>query len=118
MTGRAYDAAFDAVLSRLDPERIHRAAFTTWRGLTRVPGVSDLARRVVVPTSVPTRPVLGKEIAPLGLAAGFDAHSAALIGWGAVGGGVPAAPVVYALPGWLCLLLVALYISEAREDHR
>jgi len=89
VTGRAYDAAFDAVLSRLDPERIHRAAFTTWRGLTRVPGVSDLARRVVVPTSVPTRPVLGKEIAPLGLAAGFDKNgegidALAALGFGAV----------------------------------
>ena len=53
--------------------------------------------------------------APLIMQTGIWGVMAALIGWGAVGGGVPAAPVVYALPGWLCLLLVVLYISEARH---
>ena len=38
----------------------------------------------------------------------------ALITWGTIDGGVPSAAIIYGLPGWLCLLLVVLYISEAR----
>lgn len=61
--------------------------------------------------------------APLILQTGIWGTISALITWGTLGGGVPSAAVIYALPGWLCLLLVVLYISEARdhqarEDHR
>lgn len=61
--------------------------------------------------------------APLILQTGIWGTISALITWGTIGGGVPSAAVIYALPGWLCLLLVVLYISEARdhqarEDHR
>ena len=33
----------------------------------------------------------------------------------AIGSGVPAASVIYTVPAWLSLLLVMLYISEARH---
>lgn len=55
--------------------------------------------------------------APLVLQTGIWGTISALITWGAAGGGVPSAAVIYALPSWLCLLLVVLYISEAR-DHQ
>ena len=53
--------------------------------------------------------------APLILQTGIWGTISALITWGTLGGGVPAAAVIYSLPGWLCLLLVTLYISEARH---
>ena len=61
--------------------------------------------------------------APLILQTGIWGTISALITWGAMGGGVPAASVIYTVPAWLCLLLVVLYVSEARypgtaADHR
>lgn len=61
--------------------------------------------------------------APLILQTGIWGMISALITWGAIGGGVPAASVIYTVPAWLSLLLVMLYISEARHpdvaaDHR
>lgn len=61
--------------------------------------------------------------APLILQTGIWGTISALVTWGAIGGGVPAAAIIYSLPGWLSLLLVMLYISEARHpdgaaDHR
>ena len=53
--------------------------------------------------------------APLILQTGIWGTIGALITWGTIGGGVPAAAIIYTLPGWLCLLLVILYISEARH---
>lgn len=53
--------------------------------------------------------------APLILQTGIWGTISALITWGTLGGGVHAAAVIYSLPGWLCLLLVVLYISEARD---
>lgn len=53
--------------------------------------------------------------APLILQTGIWGTISALITWGTIGGGVPSAAIIYALPGWLCLLLVVLYISEARH---
>ncbi|MCO0632840.1 hypothetical protein NGH33_02505 [Micrococcus yunnanensis] len=56
--------------------------------------------------------------APLILQTGIWGTISALITWGAAGGGVPAAAVIYTVPAWLSLLLVVLYISEARHpDH-
>ena len=53
--------------------------------------------------------------APLILQTGIWGTISALITWGAAGGGVPAAAVIYTVPAWLSLLLVVLYISEARH---
>lgn len=53
--------------------------------------------------------------APLVLQTGIWGTISALITLGAIGGGVPAASVIYTVPAWLSLLLVMLYISEARE---
>lgn len=53
--------------------------------------------------------------APLILQTGIWGTISALITWGTLGGGVPSAAIIYALPSWLCLLLVALYIAEARH---
>ena len=53
--------------------------------------------------------------APLILQTGIWGTISALITWGTIGGGVPSAAIIYALPSWLCLLLVVLYISEARH---
>jgi len=53
--------------------------------------------------------------APLILQTGIWGTISALVTWGAIGGGVPAAAIIYSLPGWLSLLLVMLYISEARH---
>ena len=50
--------------------------------------------------------------APLILQTGIWGTISALITWGAIGGGVPAASVIYTVPAWLSLLLVMLYISE------
>ena len=55
--------------------------------------------------------------APLVLQTGIWGTISALVTWGAIGGGVPAASVIYTVPAWLSLLLVMLYISEAR-DHQ
>lgn len=52
---------------------------------------------------------------PLILQTGIWGTISALITWGTIGGGVPSAAIIYALPSWLCLLLVVLYISEARH---
>ncbi|MCV7566332.1 hypothetical protein M3E78_012195, partial [Micrococcus luteus] len=61
--------------------------------------------------------------APLVLQTGIWGTISALITWGAMGGGVPAAAVIYTVPAWLSLLLVVLYVSETRypdgaADHR
>lgn len=53
--------------------------------------------------------------APLILQTGVWGTISALVTWGAMGGGVPAAAVIYTVPAWLSLLLVMLYISEARH---
>lgn len=53
--------------------------------------------------------------APLILQTGIWGTISTLITWGAAGGGVPAAAVIYTVPAWLSLLLVVLYVSEARH---
>ncbi len=52
--------------------------------------------------------------APLILQTGIWGTISALITWGTMGGGVPAAAVIYTVPAWLSLLLVVLYVSESR----
>lgn len=52
--------------------------------------------------------------APLILQTGIWGTISALITWGTIGGGVPAAAVIYTVPAWLSLLLVVLYVSESR----
>ncbi|KYK04826.1 hypothetical protein AUV08_01485 [Micrococcus sp. CH7] len=56
--------------------------------------------------------------APLVLQTGIWGTISALITWGAMGGGVPAASVIYTVPAWLSLLMVVLYVSEARHPDQ
>ncbi|RYB92129.1 quinone-dependent dihydroorotate dehydrogenase [Nocardioides oleivorans] len=81
MTVRAYDLLFEQALTRLDPERIHHAAFRAIRVAAPLTG-----RAVRVPSS----PVhaLGLTFPhPLGLAAGFDKNAVGIDGLAALGFG-------------------------------
>lgn len=78
---RPYDVLFTQGLSRVDPERIHHAAFRTIRGAA--PVTSRIVR-------VPSAPVhaLGLTFPhPLGLAAGFDKNAVGIDGLAALGFG-------------------------------
>ena len=66
---RPYDVLFEQALTRVDPERIHHAAFRAIRAAAPVTG-----RAVRLP-SAPVR-ALGLTFPhPLGLAAGFDKNA-------------------------------------------
>jgi dihydroorotate dehydrogenase len=88
----AYDALFDRVLTRVDPERAHRAGFRAIRGgrwLTRAA------------VRVPPHPVhaLGLDFAnPLGLAAGFDKNAVGVDALAALGFGFVEVGTVTARP--------------------
>ncbi|MFV0462324.1 MAG: quinone-dependent dihydroorotate dehydrogenase [Nostocoides sp.] len=69
-----YQAVFDQVLTRVDPESTHRASFGALRALAKVPGAIGTARSRVIPDGpdLAVR-VFGKTLPhPIGLAAGFD----------------------------------------------
>ena len=77
----AYDVVFDRVLTRVDPERAHHAAFRAIRA-----GRPATGRLVSVP-SLPVQ-VLGITFPhPLGLAAGFDKNAVGIDGLAALGFG-------------------------------
>lgn len=81
MTVRPYDLLFEQALTRVDPERIHHAAFSAIRA------AAPLTARAV---GVPSAPVeaLGLRFAHrLGLAAGFDKNAVGIDGLGALGFG-------------------------------
>ena len=81
MTVRPYDVLFTQGLTRVDPERIHHAAFRAVRAAAPV-----TARTVRVP-STPVR-ALGLTFPhPLGLAAGFDKNAVGIDGLAALGFG-------------------------------
>lgn len=78
---RPYDVLFQQALTRVDPERIHHAAFRAIRG------AAPLTSRAV---RVPSAPVeaLGLTFPhPLGLAAGFDKNAVGIDGLAALGFG-------------------------------
>ncbi|MCP3423686.1 quinone-dependent dihydroorotate dehydrogenase [Nocardioides pinisoli] len=78
---RPYDVVFTQALTRVDPERIHHAAFRAIRAATPLTG-----RAVRVP-SAPVR-ALGLTFPhPLGLAAGFDKNAVGIDGLAALGFG-------------------------------
>ena len=85
---KPYDLLFEQALSRVDPERIHHAAFRAIR--TARPVTSRLVRTPVerrVGTSAQVR-VLGLTFPhPLGLAAGFDKNAVGIDGLAALGFG-------------------------------
>lgn len=81
MNVRPYDVVFTQALTRVDPERIHHAAFRAIRAATPL-----TARAVRVP-SAPVR-ALGLTFPhPLGLAAGFDKNAVGIDGLAALGFG-------------------------------
>jgi dihydroorotate dehydrogenase len=80
MTSRTYDALFDHVLTRIDPERAHHLGFTGIRA------ASPVLRRAPVPES----PVQAFGLTfphPLGLAAGFDKNAVGIDALAALGFG-------------------------------
>jgi dihydroorotate dehydrogenase len=78
---RPYDVLFEQALTRVDPERIHHAAFRAIRAAAPV-----TTRAVRVP-STPV-PALGLTFPhPLGLAAGFDKNAVGIDGLAALGFG-------------------------------
>ncbi|SED06951.1 dihydroorotate oxidase A [Nocardioides exalbidus] len=78
---RAYDLLFEQALTRIDPERIHHAAFRTIRA------AAPLTGRAVRLPSAPVR-ALGLTFPhPLGLAAGFDKNAVGIDGLAALGFG-------------------------------
>ena len=78
---RPYDVLFEQALTRVDPERIHHAAFRAIRAAAPITG-----RAVRLP-SAPVR-ALGLTFPhPLGLAAGFDKNAVGIDGLGALGFG-------------------------------
>jgi dihydroorotate dehydrogenase len=78
---RPYDVVFDRALTRLDPERIHHAAFRAIRV------AAPVTSRLVRTPSVPVR-ALGLTFPhPLGLAAGFDKNAVGIDGLAALGFG-------------------------------
>ncbi|KQV70085.1 dihydroorotate dehydrogenase (quinone) [Nocardioides sp. Root122] len=78
---RPYDVLFEQALTRVDPERIHHAAFRAIRAAAPVTG-----RAVRVP-SMPVQ-ALGLTFPhPLGLAAGFDKNAVGIDGLAALGFG-------------------------------
>lgn len=81
MNVRPYDVVFTQALTRVDPERIHHAAFRAIRAAAPLTG-----RAVRVP-SAPVR-ALGLTFPhPLGLAAGFDKNAVGIDGLAALGFG-------------------------------
>ena len=104
----------------------HRFQTPTWAPMWQFASPAAWALAAVFAGGLSALVVLRwRELAPgpLILQTGIWGTISALITWGTIGGGVPAAAIIYALPGWLCLLLVVLYISEARHpdgaaDHR
>jgi dihydroorotate dehydrogenase len=88
----AYDVLFDRVLTRVDAERAHRAAFRAIRAGRPV------ARGLV---RVPQRPVSAMGLTfrnPLGLAAGFDKNAEGIDALGALGFGFVEVGTVTARP--------------------
>jgi dihydroorotate dehydrogenase len=78
---KAYDLLFEQALTRVDAERIHRAAFRAVRAATPLTG------RLVRTPSAPVR-ALGLTFPhPLGLAAGFDKNAVGIDGLAALGFG-------------------------------
>ena len=78
---KPYDLLFEQALTRVDPERIHHAAFRAIRAAAPV-----TARAVRLP-SAPVR-ALGLTFPhPLGLAAGFDKNAVGIDGLAALGFG-------------------------------
>ncbi|PKH41452.1 dihydroorotate oxidase A [Nocardioides alpinus] len=78
---KPYDVLFEQALTRVDPERIHRAAFRAVRAAVPVTG------RVLRMPSAPVR-ALGLSFPhPLGLAAGFDKNAVGIDGLAALGFG-------------------------------
>ena len=78
---RPYDVLFDQGLTRVDPERIHHAAFRAIRAAAPATG------RVVRTPSLPVQ-ALGLTFPhPLGLAAGFDKNAVGIDGLAALGFG-------------------------------
>ena len=78
---RPYDVLFEQALTRVDPERIHHAAFRAIR--TAAPVTSRAVR-------VPSAPVRALGLTfphPLGLAAGFDKNAVGIDGLAALGFG-------------------------------
>lgn len=83
-----YDALFDRILTRVDPETAHRAAFLGMRVAARVPGVQTWARRrfAPAPTSTGSIEALGLTFpGPVGLAAGFDKNAVGIDALAALG---------------------------------
>ena len=85
---KPYDVVFERALTRVDPERIHHAAFRAiraaapvTRGLVRAP----LARRAGASAQVHAMGLTFPH--PLGLAAGFDKNAVGIDGLGALGFG-------------------------------
>jgi dihydroorotate dehydrogenase len=78
---RPYDVLFEQALTRVDPERIHHAAFRAIRAAAPVTG------RVVRVPSTPVHALGLRFPHPLGLAAGFDKNAVGIDGLAALGFG-------------------------------
>ena len=80
-----YPFLFRTVLSRMDPERAHRLAFTVIRALP-ILGFGRLVRRFTRPDSSLAVRTLGLEFdSPFGVAAGFDKEGTGIRGLGQLG---------------------------------
>lgn len=88
-TDRWYDAVFDRLALRTDPETAHRVSLHTLAGLTASPRIAGLASGVLAPPDpVLTTSAMGLRFSsPLGLAAGFDKDARAVDGLAALGFG-------------------------------
>ncbi|AXI80734.1 quinone-dependent dihydroorotate dehydrogenase [Peterkaempfera bronchialis] len=82
-----YRLLFDLLFRRLDPEKAHHLAFGWIRGVSAVPGLRALVRRVLAPQDPALRiRALGLDLpGPFGLAAGFDKNAVGIDGLTMVG---------------------------------
>jgi len=90
----------------------------TWRPLWAFASPAAWATVMILTGAITALVVLTRREwapAPMIAQAGIWGTLGALTTWGAVGGGVPSAAVIYTLPAWLCLVLVLIYASEALE---
>ncbi|RNL83615.1 quinone-dependent dihydroorotate dehydrogenase [Halostreptopolyspora alba] len=95
-----YQLLFHTVLRHADAETAHRLSFAALRGLSAVPGASDVMTRLLGPReSELTVRAFGRVLpGPLGLAAGFDKNAEGVTGLTALGFGFVEVGTVTAHP--------------------
>jgi dihydroorotate dehydrogenase len=93
-----YRLLFALILSHLDPERAHRAAFAAIRTLPAL-GLRRILLRITLPRTDQSVTTLGQRFpTPFGLAAGFDKNAVGVLGLGALGFGHVEIGTVTAVP--------------------